>query len=80
MIGGSRDRPRHRPWKVSTIIINITNGLHLDLDCEPHRALRLQLELSTMVGRVEAPDIVAEKARLVYTVLELQYPQFPSDD
>ena len=40
----------------------------------------LQMELAAVVGRAEAPDFVAEKARLVYTVLELEYPQFPSDD
>lgn len=39
---------------------------------------RLQLELSAVNGRTDSPDIVAERARLVYTTLEKIYPQFPS--
>lgn len=39
---------------------------------------RLQLELSAVKGKAESPDIIAERARLVYTTLERVHPQFPT--
>ncbi|GLI61152.1 hypothetical protein VaNZ11_003436, partial [Volvox africanus] len=40
---------------------------------------RLQLELSAVQGRSLAPELVAERARVVYTTLEQVYPQFAKD-
>ncbi|KXZ42760.1 hypothetical protein GPECTOR_120g427 [Gonium pectorale] len=40
---------------------------------------RLQLELSAVQGRSLPPDLVAERARIVYTTLEQVYPQFAKD-
>lgn len=39
---------------------------------------RLQLEQTVMMGESEAPAIVAEKARIVFTTLETVAPQFPT--
>lgn len=39
---------------------------------------KLQLEQIAMMGKAEAADIVAEKARIVFTTLETVAPQFPS--
>jgi hypothetical protein len=40
---------------------------------------RLSTEIALSSGRdPEAPDIVAERARLVFTVMERVCPQFPS--
>ncbi|GLC65370.1 hypothetical protein PLESTF_000285900 [Pleodorina starrii] len=40
---------------------------------------RLQLELSAVQGRSLPPELVAERARVVYTTLEQVYPQFAKD-
>eukprot|EP00197_Chlamydomonas_leiostraca_P005747 CAMPEP_0202874756 /NCGR_PEP_ID=MMETSP1391-20130828/25981_1 /ASSEMBLY_ACC=CAM_ASM_000867 /TAXON_ID=1034604 /ORGANISM="Chlamydomonas leiostraca, Strain SAG 11-49" /LENGTH=59 /DNA_ID=CAMNT_0049556271 /DNA_START=20 /DNA_END=199 /DNA_ORIENTATION=- len=40
---------------------------------------RLALEMAAVQGRSEAPHLVAERARLVFGVLEEVYPQFPQD-
>jgi len=40
---------------------------------------RLSMEMAAMGQPAEAPDLVAERARLVFTTLERVHPQFPSD-